>query len=119
MFEQQFCDLIVAKKAMALSLEVYRIARRLPPEDRYLARDMCNTVLIAHSKMARGYANVSARDRRRSFSRAFGKIARLEHQFIMVEMLELLPPCNLQEGRIVLGEVRRLLAVLENAWYDS
>jgi four helix bundle protein len=119
MFEQKFEDLVVAKKTMTLSLEVYLIARLFTPEDRYLARDMCNTVLIASTKIARGYASVSAKDRRRSFSRAFCKLSRLEYHFTIVERLQLRTGEELQECRTLVAEIRRLLAVLENAWYDS
>jgi four helix bundle protein len=119
MFDQKFRDLVVAKKTMDLSLEVYRIARLFRPEDRYLARDMCNSILIAGSKMARGYANVSAPDRRRSYARAFGKLARLECHLDLVQRLDLVPPAELEEARTLVAEIGRLLAVLENAWYDS
>jgi four helix bundle protein len=116
---QKFRDLVIYKQSILLCEEVYRIVRVIPQPDRFLARDMCNSVLVAMTKMSRGYANVSTHDRHRSFSRSFGKLARLDFQLTLIRRMELVPDREVMHCHLLLDEVRRLLEVLENGWYDS
>ena len=111
-------DLIVWQKAMRLARECYLLAAQFKRDARYIGADLRRSSFIIPAKIARVHGMPPCRDRDRSFDTAFGKLGRMECLLAMGEAVGGADPARLEECRVLMTEIRRLLRTLEGKWRD-
>ena len=86
-----FKDLDVWKKAMALTIETYRVTEKLPNAERYgLSDQMRRAAVSIPSNIAEGHSRNSNREFLRFLSIAQGSKAELETQVLLTQQLGML-----------------------------
>jgi len=86
-----FKDLEVWKKAMALTLETYRITTMLPKDERYgLSDQMRRAAVSIPSNIAEGHSRQSNKEFMRFLYIAQGSKAELETQVLLAQQLGML-----------------------------
>lgn len=111
---QNFRDLIVWQKAMALTLEVYKLTRQFPKEELYVltaqvrraAVSIPSNIAEGHARQGREYANY--------LSIARGSAAEVETQLLIAVELEYIKPESIAGALGLLTEVRRMSAAIAN-----
>ena len=103
-----FRDLIVWRKAIDLSKQVYQLTRVMPDSEKFrLTSQMRRAAISIPSNIAEGNARQTIRDYLNFLSVARGSLAELETQIIIADELRILHKCT--ETLNQLQEVRRIL----------
>ena len=93
---QNFRDLIVWQKAMALTLEVYKLTRQFPKEELYvLASQVRRAAISIPSNIAEGHAR-QGREYANYLSIARGSAAEVETQLLIAVQLEYIKPESIE-----------------------
>ena len=88
---KSYRELVVWQRSMDLVEEVYRLLKRLPPEERYaLAEQMRRAVISIPSNIAEGYARQAPKDYARFLVIARGSKYEIETQLSVCERLNYL-----------------------------
>lgn len=112
---RSYKELAVWQKAMDLLIEVYRVTRAYPPEERFgLAAHTRRSSVSIPSNIAEGYARHYRAEYIRHVDIAYGSTAELETQLIAAQRLEFIPT---MERRVfeLQAEVERMLASLRRS----
>ena len=114
--EYRFRKLIVWKRAMALAVEVQKLAGRMRGRDRAaLADQMRRAAISIPANIAEGNSRSTRADYLRFLSIAAGSLSELETHLELALQLQLLPPSTLAPAQGLLEETARLLTRLMQA----
>jgi four helix bundle protein len=106
-------DLKVWQMAYKLTLDVYRVTKRFPLDQRYgLSSQMQRAALSVPSNIAEGYGRRTRPDYLRSLFIANGSLCGLETQVMLAVDLGYLPVTDSLELLQLLGDVERMLKAL-------
>jgi four helix bundle protein len=84
-----FKDLIVWQKAYLLTLEIYKISTLFPKEERFgLSSQIRRAAVSIVSNIAEGYARNHSKEYRQFLAMAYGSLAELETQLLLVKDLK-------------------------------
>ena len=106
---QDFRNLKIWRKSHELTLEVYRLTKRFPYEERFgLTRQLRKSAVSIPSNIAEGSSRRTDSDFRHFLFMALGSLSELEYQLILSKDLSYLTEVEFSElkGRIV--EIRRM-----------
>ena len=110
---QNYRDLIVWQKAMALTKEIYGLVKRLPKEETYALSDqMRRAVVSIPSNIAEGHSRSSSKEFAHFLSIARGSKSELETQLIICVELSFLQPQDCQAAMDLLNEISKMTAAL-------
>src|SRR5262249_52372873 len=116
---RSYKDLTVWQRAMELLVEVYRVTKQYPDEERFgLAAHTRRTAVSIPSNIAEGYARRYRREYVRHLDIAFASAAELETQLIAGERLGYLDSSQ-RTVFDLLAEVERMLASLRRTLGSS
>ena len=113
---RHYSDLVAWQKAMDLVLQVYRITKEFPPEERFgLTNQLRRAAVSVPSNIAEGQGRHATRDFLRCPSIAYGSLQEVETQLLIASCLDYLKE-GLQPGLFDLtSEVARLINGLMNS----
>ena len=110
---RHYKELLIWKKGMEITSDVYRLTSRFPVEEKYgLASQMRRAAVSVPSNIAEGQARHSTREFLLFLSHATGSLAELETQLLLSLDLSL---CGNGEGTKVagkIGELQRMIAAI-------
>ena len=107
---KSYKDLTVWQKAMDLVVEIYRIVKILPPEERYALSDQMKRAAVSiPSNIAEGNARGSKKDYANFLSIAKGSNAELQTQCQICARLNFVKEENIQAALSLCDEVGRML----------
>jgi four helix bundle protein len=116
---QSFKDLLVWKKAIALSVSCYELTKAFPKDETY---GMIAQIRRASVSVPANIAEGHGREHTRSFVQflrvAQGSLKELETHLILAEQVQLVPPESLVEVHAMTDEVGRMLRALIRALQD-
>lgn len=103
-------DLFVWQKSIELVVEIYRVTRLFPSEERYgIISQMRRASVSIPSNIAEGYARKNRKENAQFINIAFGSATELETQIIISKRLLLAPLDEWQRADKLLDEVLRML----------
>ena len=103
----------VWQKSMEAAREVYRLAPRLPDEERYGMRSQITRAGVSvAANIAEGWSRETARDKAHFFAVAQGSLAETETLLTLCEDFEWFPREETGALRALLEEVSRMLTTL-------
>ena len=103
-------DLVVWKKAMDLTAEVYRLTKNLPKEEIYgLTNQLRRAAVSIPSNIAEGNARASTGDYLRFLSIARGSNAEVETQLLICVKLEYLKSTDIETALSLNNDTGRML----------
>ncbi|MEE8399101.1 MAG: four helix bundle protein [Desulfobacterales bacterium] len=106
-------DLKVWQKAYALCLEIYRITRGFPKEERYgLTSQIRRSAVSVPSNIAEGYGRKTTADYIRMLYISYGSICELETQILLAGDLGLIEKTALDTVKGNITEVERMSKAL-------
>ena len=107
---KSYKDLTVWQKSMDLVVEIYRIVKLLPPEERYALSDQMRRAAVSiPSNIAEGNARGSKKDYANFLSIAKGSSAELQTQCQICVRLNFVKEENIQTALSLCDEVGRML----------
>jgi len=110
---KNYRDLIVWQKGMDLCEYVYRLAIKLPNEERYeLSSQLRRASVSIPSNIAEGHARQSRKEYAHFLSIAQGSIAELETQLLLATRLGMLQSSDVNPVLTLSEEISRMLFVL-------
>src|SRR6266496_2704598 len=111
-----FRDLEVWQKAMDLVVEIYRLTRSFPSDERYgLTSQLRRAAVSVPSNIAEGRGRFGLGGFLYYLSVSTGSLMEVETQFLISERLEYLTPSEARKVLERTAEVRRLLAGMVRA----
>ncbi|RIK65844.1 MAG: four helix bundle protein [Planctomycetota bacterium] len=106
--EEDFRELIVWRKAIEMTKNVYRITQRLPDSERFgMMSQMRRAAVSVPSNIAEGNARETVKDYLKFLVTARGSLAEVETQFIIATELKMLDDTAFVLAAI--NEVKRIL----------
>ncbi len=109
---QNFRDLVVWQKSMALAKEVYRISNQFPRDERFgLTGQVRRAALSVPSNIAEGHAR-QGREFSHFLSIARGSLAEVETQMLFAVEIGYLSLDQLDKALALADEIKRMAAVL-------
>ena len=106
-----FQQLKVWEKSMELVEEVYRLVRRLPPEERYALSDqMRRAVVSIPSNIAEGHGRFSSREFVQFLSIAKGSLYELTTQLLVCVRVGYLTEADIHQSKEFCNEIERMLS---------
>lgn len=110
---QDFTKMKVWQKSHQVTLEVYRMTRCFPPEERYGITDQVRRAAVSVSaNIAEGCGRGSDADFRRSLQIAMGSAKEVQYFLILARDLAFLGPSDHAQVDSLAEEARRMLASL-------
>ena len=107
---QNFTDLVTWQIAHALVLEVYKLTKRFPPEERFgLVSQMRRCGVSITSNVAEGFSRRTGKEKRRFYDIAIGSLFELQNQLLLSKDLGYLDQPRFDEIQLVTLRVNRLL----------
>jgi four helix bundle protein len=108
-----FEDLEVWQKARALTLQIYKLTKKFPPEERYgLVPQMCRAVISVSSNIAEGFARQQTKDKEHFYVMASGSLSELLSQLVVSSDLGYISSEELDRAREMLISNRQYLLAL-------
>ena len=115
MKSSDFRELLVWHKAMGLTIEVYRLVRELPPEEKYaLADQMRRAAISVPSNIAEGQGRDSVKEFIRFLSMARGSLRELSTQIEICERLNFFDQLKATAAKDLIIEIDKMLTALSN-----
>ena len=106
-------DLIVWRKAMALTVECHKLVGKLPvEEDRVLIPEIMSAAIAIPSRIAEGHDHQSRKHLLRQLYNARGALYRLTTLLEITRRVGYLDASALENALILTGEVERMLRTL-------
>src|SRR5262245_52079237 len=88
---RHYSDLIAWQKAMDLVMQIYKITREFPPEERFgLTNQLRRAAVSVPSNIAEGQGRHATRDFLRCLSIAYGSLQEVETQLVIASRLDYL-----------------------------
>ena len=110
---KNYRDLKVWQKSYRLCLDLYRITRNFPKEERYgMTSQIRRAAVSIPSNIAEGYGRKTTSDYMRSLYIAYGSVCELETQVLLSGDLNYVNKENLQALKDNTKEVERMLKAL-------
>ncbi len=110
---KNYRDLIVWQKSYRLCLELYRITKKYPKEERYgLTSQIRRAAVSIPSNIAEGYGRKTTADYLRLLYIAYGSVCELETQLLLSGDLNYVNKENLKALKDDTEEVERMLKAL-------
>jgi len=110
---KNYKELKAWKKAYQLSLKIYRITTKFPPEERYgLTSQIRRAVVSIPSNIAEGYGRKTTPDYIRMLYIAYGSVCELETQILLAGDLAFIEKSELGTLTKDIKEVERMLKAL-------
>ena len=110
---KNFKDLKVWQKAYQLCLEVYKMTKSFPSEERYgLTSQMRRSSVSIPSNIAEGYGRRTTGEYLQSLYTGYGSICELETQILLSRDLDYLSKQSFERIEAILREVERMLKAL-------
>jgi four helix bundle protein len=110
---KNYRELKVWQRSYRLCLEIYKITKRLPNEERYgLTSQIRRAAVCVPSNMAEGYGRKTTPEYIRFLYIAYGSICELETQILLSGDLGYIETGNLEILQEGIGEVERMLKAL-------
>jgi len=107
---KNYKELRVWQKAYDLCLEIYRITRAFPAEERYgLTSQMRRAAVSIPSNIAEGYGRKTTREYVQSLYTAYGSTCELETQVLLSGDLGYIKAETLKELQTGIGDTERML----------
>ena len=108
-----FKDLIVWQKSYQLSLEVYRITKKFPSDEKFgLVSQMRRATVSIPSNIAEGYGRKTTREYIQSLYIAYGSLCELETQSLLSFDLGYIKKSDMEKLQNQRSEVERMLMAL-------
>ncbi|MBM4167418.1 MAG: four helix bundle protein, partial [Ignavibacteria bacterium] len=108
-----FKDLIVWQKSYQLSLDVYRITKNFPSEERFgLVSQMRRAAVSVPSNIAEGYGRKTTREYIQALYIAYGSLCELETQSLLSFDLGYIKKVEMEKLHELRSEVERMLMAL-------
>lgn len=106
-------DAVIWNKAMVLAEQACRLARTLPPEERFGLRSQLSRAAVSvPSNVAEGWSRESRRDKAQFLAIAQGSLSELHTQLMLCERLEWFDAQPLLPIYGLIDEVSRMLTTL-------
>ena len=113
-------DLKVWQRGMDLVVESYRLAKRLPPSEKYeLASQIRRAAVSVPANIAEGHERDHLGDYLHSLSIANGSLMELETHFLIAARLSYLSSADLEPAMTLFDEVGRMLSGLTRRLKDT
>ena len=113
---KSYQDLTVWQKAFAACIEVYRLTRRFPADERFgLTSQLRRAAVSVPSNIAEGYGRGSTPDYIRALRIAYASNCELETQALIARELGYLKPDEAEKLGGEIREVERMLKALVRA----
>jgi four helix bundle protein len=113
---KSYKDLQVWQKAYDLCLEIYRVTKGFPSEERYgLTSQLRRAAVSVPSNIAEGYGRKTTPDYIRALYISYGSICELETQLLLARDLKYIEPKNIRKIDEDIREVERMLKALIKA----
>jgi four helix bundle protein len=110
---KSYKDLKVWQKAYQLCLEVYKITKPFPSEERYgLTFQIRRATVSIPSNIAEGYGRRTTGEYLQSLYISYGSVCELETQILLSRDLDYLSKQSFERIEAILGEVERMLKAL-------
>jgi len=110
---KNYRDLKVWQKSYRLCLDLYRITKKFPKEERYgLTSQIRRAAVSIPSNIAEGYGRKTTADYLRFLYIAYGSIGELETQLLLSGDLNYVNQENLKALKDGTGEVERMLKAM-------
>lgn len=110
---RDFRDLQVWQKAHRLTLEVYRVTRSFPAEERYgLTVQLRRSAASVPTNLAEGCGRDGERELARFISIAAGSASETEYHLLLARDLEYLPPSDHERLSGLVTEIKKMLGAL-------
>ena len=110
---RNYKDLKVWQKAYQLCLEVYKVTKPFPSEERYgLTSQIRRATVSIPSNIAEGYGRRTTGEYLQSLYISYGSICELETQTLLSRDLDYLSKQSSRKIEELLGEVERMLKAL-------
>lgn len=113
---RDYKDLIVWQKSMDLGVEVYRMVKKLPKEERFAMSDQLRRAAISiPSNIAEGQSRNSIKEFIYFLSIAKGSKAELETQLLLCEKTNYLKNSDIEEALNMMTEIGKMLNSLQKS----
>jgi four helix bundle protein len=113
---KNFKDLKVWQKAYQLCLEIYRMTKPFPREERYgLTSQIRRAAVSIPSNIAEGYGRRTTGEYIQALYMAYGSLCELETQILLARDLDYLSKQSSGKIEAMLSEVERMLKALIKA----
>ena len=110
-----YSDLVAWQKAMDLVLQIYRVTKEFPPEERFgLTNQLRRAALSVPSNIAEGQGRHATRDFLRCLSIAYGSLQEVETQLLIASRSDYLKEAARPGLFDLTSEVARLINGLMN-----
>ena len=113
MRSSDFHDLLVWKKSMELTAEIYRLAKLLPKEETYALSDQMRRAAVSiPSNIAEDRGRNSDKDSIRFLSVSRGSLWELSTQLDICVMLNYLTESQIQNAKALIDEISKMMSAL-------
>lgn len=110
MKKHNFKNLQVWQKARALNIEVYRITKSFPEEEKFgLVSQLRRASISIMSNLAEGSRRKTSKDFSHFISMSYGSALEIESQLIIASDLNYLEPTDFQQLEELINEIQRML----------
>lgn len=107
---KHYKELMVWQKSYDLCLEIYRVTKQFPEEEKYgLTSQMRRAAVSIPSNIAEGYGRKTTPDYTRALHIAYGSNCELETQFLLAHDLGYVRPYDIDMIQEKIMEVERML----------
>ena len=111
-----FQTLVAWQRAHALTLEIYRLAQKLPTHERYgHASQMRRAASSAAANLAEGQERETRRDFQHFVTIAAGSVAEVQYYLLLVRDLKYLTDTDLAPATALAAETLRLIRALRRS----
>lgn len=106
----------VYKNSQALALEVYKITKLLPDEERYnLSSQLRRAALSVHLNIAEGSSRKSLVERKRYYEIARGSVIEIDSALDIINAIEYIPITKLERlGALLIESFKLITGMIDN-----
>ncbi len=110
---KHYSEMIVWQKSMDLVVEIYRLVKMLPVDERYaLSEQMRRAAVSIPSNIAEGESRKTDKEFKHFFSIAKGSVSEVETQLFICRRINYLTEEQIQNSVLLCQEVRRMITKL-------
>jgi len=117
---KNYKDLKVWQKAMDVTVDIYKLVKKLPKEETYLLSDqMRRSAVSIPSNIAEGQARSTAKEYARFLSIAMGSKSELETQLMICARIGYFSEADISQPMSMLTEIGKMLNKLASGLRDD